>query len=107
MLLLLSQIIHNLPDRFLNIIDTLAYISLTIPISSTRPMMFEDISSKRSCICFSMFCTNWFSYFVLGSSDNLRLYIHEGCYKNNNRMVYGRISNIWDWMDGREEWKMG
>lgn len=68
MLLLLSQIIHNLSDGFLDIIDSLAYILSIIPISSTLPMMLEDISSKRSCICFNMFCTNWFSYLVLGSS---------------------------------------
>lgn len=68
MLLLLAQIIHDLSDGFLNIVDSLACINSSLPISSTLPMMFEDISSKRSCICFSMFCTNWLSYLVLGSS---------------------------------------
>ena len=75
MLLLLAEVVHDVADRFLNVIDPLSYLIASIPISSTRPMMLEDISSKRSCICFSMFCTNWFSYFVLGSSDSLRLYI--------------------------------
>ena len=75
MLLLLAQIVHDLSDGLLDVVDTLACIVAPIPISSTLPMMLEDISSKRYCICFSMFCTNWFSYFVLGSSDSLRLYI--------------------------------
>lgn len=41
-----------------------------VPISSILPPMFPDMSSKRSCICFSRLCTKLFRSLVLGSSLN-------------------------------------
>ena len=74
LIILIPEFIHNFVDRFFNIINSFPCIKKDfLPISSTRPTILPDISSKRSCICFSMFWTKALSSFVEGSSPFLSI----------------------------------
>lgn len=42
-LFVFTEIMHNLSDRFLNIINSIACIKKQLPISSTLPIIFLDI----------------------------------------------------------------